>query len=125
MNYQITSDNIQVSPSMQTLAMQKMKKLEDKLTSFPDDLKSARIVMNTVKDGQFEAKLHLVLKGKEYFAQEVGYTLENALVAVVDIVERDLHIDKIITIEEDWKEAREAKRFDPEDISKLNEELSG
>jgi ribosome-associated translation inhibitor RaiA len=124
MNYQITSDNIEMSPSMQTLARQKMQKIENRLDNLPDNLKSARIVMNKEKDGQFSAKIHLVIKGKEYIAEQTGFNLENALVEAVILIERDLQTDKIIQTEEDWKEAREAKRFDPADQTEINEEMS-
>ncbi len=124
MNYQITSDNIQVSESMKNLALQKMHKIESRLSHVPEDLKSARIVMNTGKDDHFFTKIHLVIRGKDYFAEQSAYTLENSLVEAVNIIERDLQTDKIITREEDWKEAREAKRFDPADAELLEEELN-
>lgn len=125
MNYQITSDNIELSPSMKSLAQTKMRKIEDRLKHIPDNLKSVRMVMNKLKDDRFEAKIHLVIKGKDYFAQELGYTLENAVVAVVDLIERDLQTDKVISTEEDWKEARDAKRFDPDDFHMIEEQIVG
>jgi ribosomal subunit interface protein len=124
MNYQITSDNIEVSPSMQTLARQKMQKIEHRLTHLPEDAKTVRIVMNKEKDDQFIAKIHLVISGKEYFAQHTSFTFENSLVEAVNVIERELQTDKIIKIEEDWEQAREAKRFDPTDQAEINEEMN-
>jgi ribosome-associated translation inhibitor RaiA len=114
MNYQITSDNIEMSPSMISLANEKMKKLENKLTSIPEDAKSFRIVMNSAKDGQFTVKIHALVNGKEYFSEESSYTLEHAMIDSVDSIERNFQKDKVISTEEEWKEAREAKHFDPE-----------
>jgi len=41
-------------------------------------------VLNTVPDGQFEVKANVDLSGKEYFSDEISFTLENALIVVVD-----------------------------------------
>jgi ribosome-associated translation inhibitor RaiA len=114
MQYQITSDNIEMSPSMINLAHDKTKKLEGRLVDVPDDLKSFRIVMNSDKDDQFNVKIHALIRGKEYFSQELGYTLEQALIQAVSNIDRDLQKDKIISTEEEWKETRDAKHFDPE-----------
>lgn len=124
MQYQITSDNIEMSPSMKSLAEIKLKKLENKLTHVAEDLKSARVVMNSDKDDQFLVKMLVTVKGKEYFAEEKGYTLEYALVETIDLIERELEKDKIISTSEDWKDAREAKRFDPTDTEEVSEEIN-
>ncbi len=113
-----------MSPSMQTLAQEKMRKIEARLQHLPDDLKTARIVMNAEKDDQFITKIHLIINGKEYFAQQRGFTLENSLIEAVALLERDLQNAKIIRTEENWKEARDVKRFDPTDQEELNEEIS-
>ena|SRR3989344_1143134 len=114
MNYQITSDNIEMFPSMIGLANEKMKKIEGKLVNVSDGAKSFRIVMNTAKDDQFVVKIHALVHGKEYFSEEVGYTLEHAMIDSVADIERKLQKDKVISTEEEWKQAREAKHFDPE-----------
>ena len=66
----------------------------------------------------------VTVKGKEYFAEEKGYTLEYALVETIDLIERELEKDKIISTSEDWKDAREAKRFDPTDTEEVSEEIN-
>lgn len=109
---------------MKSLAEIKLKKLENKLTHVAEDLKSARVVMNSDKDDQFLVKMLVTVKGKEYFAEEKGYTLEYALVETIDLIERELEKDKIISTSEDWKDAREAKRFDPTDTEKVSEEIN-
>ena len=121
MKYQITSDNIELSASMETLAHDKMQKLEKRLKKVYEDLKSFRIVMNSVPDGQFEVKIYGVVHGKEYFVNEVAFSLEHAMISAVDELERVLIKAKVILKEDDWDGAREAKRFDPKDLSEINE----
>ena len=113
MNYQITSDNIQVSPSMENLAKEKMKKIETKLTNVYDEMKSFRIVMNSLPDQQFQVKIHSMVHGKEYFAEESGFTLEHALIAATSRLEKTLDKNKAFFSSKEWKAAREAKRVYP------------
>jgi ribosome-associated translation inhibitor RaiA len=113
MNYQITSDNIEMSPSMHALVLEKFKKIESRLVDFSEDQKTVRVVMNSAKDDRFDVKIRFVLNGKEYFVEEESFTLENALITAIADLERELQTDKIIQIEENWKKTREAKRFDP------------
>lgn len=122
MNYQITSDNIEMSPSMVSLAHEKLKKVEDRLANVSEDLKSFRIVMNSAKDDQFSVKIHALVQGKEYFSEETGYTLEHAMIDAVADIERVLQKDKVISTEEEWKQTREAKHFDP--TISLEEEIN-
>jgi ribosome-associated translation inhibitor RaiA len=121
MNYQITSDNIEMSPSMTALAHEKMKKVEDKLQHVHDGMKSFRIVMNSMEEQQFLVKIHAMVHGKEYFVEEPGYPLENAMAVAVNRLERVLEKEKVIMNTENWEQARDAKRFDP--VKATEEEL--
>ena len=106
---------------MNVLAGEKLQKLDAKLKHVPEDLRSCRVVMNSLPDNQFEVKLHAVIKGKEYFVHEKGYTLEQGMVSATDLLARMLEKDKMVSTSEDWKDAREAKReeLDDVDLNKL------
>ncbi len=110
MQYQITSDNIQMSPSMEALAKEKVAKLEKQLTHLSKESKMIRVVLNSIPDDKFEVKLLINVRGKEYFAQENDFTLESALVRAVEELERMLRKEKVIITTKDWEEARENKR---------------
>lgn len=116
MTYQFTSDNMDISPSMKSLAEEKLKSVENKIQRVHDDLRSFRVVMNKAPDQQFLVKIFAVVHGKEYFAEETGFTFETALTGAVSDMDRRLRKAKVIATEEDWEDAREAKRFDPENI---------
>ena len=118
MQYQITSDNIELSPSMESLAKEKMKIVETKLKHVYDDLKSFRIVMNTAPMGQFQVKIHAFVHGKEYFTEEVSGTLEHAMITAVNELEVLLRKARIFEKTKEWQQAREAKRMDPEKAAK-------
>ena len=120
MQYQITSDNIQMSPSMEVLAKEKVGKLENQLKHLPEDARLIRVVMNKMPDNTFEVKLLITVRGKEYFTDEADYLLETALVKAVDELERMLKKEKVIVSAQDWEQAREAKRATEEDL--LDEE---
>ncbi|NMB69843.1 hypothetical protein GYA27_01395 [candidate division WWE3 bacterium] len=120
MQYQITSDNIQMSPSMEVLAKEKVGKLENQLKHLPEDARLIRVVMNKMPDNTFEVKLLITVRGKEYFTDEADYLLETALVKAVDELERMLKKEKVIVSAQEWEQAREAKRATEEDL--LDEE---
>jgi len=120
MQYQITSDNIQMSPSMEALAKEKVGKLENQLSHLPEDTRLIRVVMNKVPENMFEVKLLITVRGKEYFTDETDFILETALIRAVDELERMLKKEKIIGTAQDWEQAREAKRATEEDL--LDEE---
>jgi len=120
MQYQITSDNIQMSPSMEALAKEKVGKLENQLSHLPEDTRLIRVVMNKVPENMFEVKLLITVRGKEYFTDETDFILETALIRAVDELERMLKKEKIIGTAQDWEQAREAKRVSEEDL--LDEE---
>jgi len=112
MDYQITSDNIQISESMKELAKSKLTKLETRLKEIPDGSKSFRVVLNGAPDEKFEVKVEAVINGKQYFSEETDYSLESALVLVVEELNKQFEKSKMY--EQNWEEKREAKRFSEE-----------
>jgi len=124
MNYQIKSDNIELSASMEALAKKKVERLEHRLRDFPDDAKSVRVVLNSAPGGQFCIKIIVVAGGKEYFTDETGFTLEHALVGAVEELDRMLEKNKIGSRSakaKEWEESREEKRYGLEE--ELEEEI--
>lgn len=96
MNYQITSDNISLSPSMKSLALDKLQKLDRILKDIPEDSRSARVVLNkgAGDEDTFEVKIHLNAKGKEYFSNDTDYTLETAIVRTIEELARMIEKEK-------------------------------
>ena len=68
MNYQITSDNIEISPSMEALAKEKFERLEKRTKDEPEETKHARIVLNSAPENMFmvKAKFHVGAKLRFY-----------------------------------------------------------
>jgi len=94
MNYQITSDNIELTPSMKELAKMKFERLENKVGDYPDDTKHARVVMNSAPDGRFTVKANVKVGAGEYFSDETDFSLEGALIKVVEEIFQMLEKEK-------------------------------
>jgi ribosomal subunit interface protein len=109
MNYQITSDNIEVSESMRELAKVKLSKLENRFKDVPEGSKSARIVMNTEPVERFGVKIELNIDGTMFFIDQKGFTLEACLITAVEELERQVEKSKFGTA--GWEDKRESKRF--------------
>jgi ribosome-associated translation inhibitor RaiA len=84
MKYQITSDNIDLSKSMQALTKQKFERLENKTRDFPDDTKHTRVVLDKAPDGRFTVRVQFKVGGREYFSDETDFSLETALIKTVE-----------------------------------------
>ena len=110
MQYQITSDNIEISDSMKVLAKEKLSKIEERLNEKEHKEALARVVLNRASaDDVFRVKIELSYGGKKYFASERDYLLESAIIKAVSEVERMRRKDDIGYVE-DWKKQREIKR---------------
>jgi ribosomal subunit interface protein len=109
MNYQITSDNVEISNSMKELALEKLSRVENKLKNVPEGSKSCRVVLNTAPDETFEVKLDVVAEGESFFTSEVGYSLEAALLLAIEELERQIEKSKFGG--SGWEDTRESKRF--------------
>jgi ribosome-associated translation inhibitor RaiA len=97
MKYQITSDNIDLSKSMQTLTKQKFERIENRAKDFPEDTKHARVVLDKSKDGNFTVKAQIKIGGREYFSDDTSFSLENALINTVEEIFQMMEKDKTKT----------------------------
>jgi ribosome-associated translation inhibitor RaiA len=109
MKYQVTSDNIEISPSMIELAKSKAVKIETRVKNVPEDLKSLRIVLNKAPLEKFSVKIEANIHGKQYFTDETSFTLENAIIGAVEELDRMLKKEQNNTSE--WKKTRDSKRL--------------
>jgi ribosome-associated translation inhibitor RaiA len=116
MQYQITSDNIDLSPSMEELTKEKFERIESRIKHLPEGSCFARVVLNTVPDDQFEVKVNLDLSGKEYFSDEISFTLENALVVVVEELLQMIEKDSIVQRRKDLKKDEDLEEFLTEEV---------
>lgn len=111
MNYQIQSDNMDLSPSMTELAKDKLRKLEKHFKDYPDDTITARVVLNKAPDDTFEVKIKFGINGKEIFAEKVNYSLESALVVVIEDLDKQLEKERSKhRTEKEWNAQRDQKR---------------
>ena len=113
MQYQVTSDNIQLSESMKVLVREKFERVKSRLKNFPDDSKSVRVVLNSAKDGKFEVRANVKASKFDYYSDELEYSLEGAIIKTVEELLRMMERDK-----EKWerweRDIRDAKRFEEE-----------
>lgn len=116
MQYQITSDNIDLSPSMDALTKEKFERIESRIKHLPEGSCFARVVLNTVPDDQFEVKVNLDLSGKEYFSDETAFSLENALVVVVEELLEMIEKDSIVQRRKDLKKEEDLEEFLTEEV---------
>lgn len=94
MKYQITSDNMTVSPSMDALTKLKFERIDKRFEDIPDDAKFARVVLNTAPNEMFEVRANVVISGKEYFSDDTDYTVETALINTVEEILQMIEKDK-------------------------------
>lgn len=112
MNIQITSDNIEITPSMKVLAEEKTEKIIARLKDHPEDLISLRVVLNKGEAADtFDAKVETNIAGTSYFASSTAFNLESALIDSVADVLRQFDRDKSKTESTDWQERRNMKVY--------------
>lgn len=112
MPLQVTSDNLEITPSMKALAEQKVSKILEKLSDYPDDLVDMRVVMNTGSaEGTFEAKVSLKTNGRTIVGEDFEYNLESALIKAVDDALRQYTKEKDKGDKEAWQERRDMKIY--------------
>lgn len=126
MNYQITSDNIEVSPSMIELAKEKLSKVGHHLVHVPDDLVIFRVVLNKAPKDLFEVKVEASIKGKSFFSHATHHVLESAIILTVEELDRQLEKEKVKKNDpHEWEEKRELKRFSDIEDSKIEDSQKG
>ncbi len=116
MQYQITSDNIDLSPSMEELTKEKFERIESRAKNLPEGSCFARVVLNTAPDNHFEVKVNLDLSGKEYFSDEIAFSLENALVEVVEELLQMIEKDSILQRRRDMEKKGDLEEFLTEEV---------
>ena len=116
MQYQITSDNIDLSPSMENLTKEKFERIESRIKHLPEGSCFARVVLNSVPDSQFEVKVDLDLSGKKYFSDETTFILENALVVVVEELLQMIEKDSILQRRRDMEKKGDLEEFLTEEV---------
>ncbi|MBI2414860.1 HPF/RaiA family ribosome-associated protein [candidate division WWE3 bacterium] len=115
-NLQITSDNIEVTPSMKVLAEDKITKITSRLKEVPEDLISVRVVLNKGEaDDTFDAKIEVTIKNKKYFANNTAFNLETAIISAVTDVQRQYNKDRSKNESSSWQKSREMKVFKDEE----------
>src|SRR4030065_2576926 len=116
MQYQITSDNIDISDSMKNLAKTKFEKVEKRLLDKEKDSALTRIVLNKAQEeDMFEVKIEFSYDGKKYFAHDKNFVLESAIINTVNQIER-VRRKEDIAYYSDWKKQRKLKRMSPDDF---------
>src|SRR3989304_6368263 len=105
MNYQITSDNMTVSPSMDALAKTKFERVSKRFQDVEEDAKFARIVLNTAPNETFHVKANITIGGRDYFSDDTNYNLETAMINTVE---------EILQMIEKEKEVQEKKALKEE-----------
>lgn len=111
MSIQITSDNIELSPSMHELANQKLAKLQDHIPDYVAENTSYRVVMNSAPDQQFTVKIEATIKGKHFFSDETHPVLESAIIKAIEELDRQVQKEVKKDRTDDWEKQRELKRF--------------
>jgi hypothetical protein len=101
---------------MEELTKKKFERIENRVDYLPDDSCFARVVLNSVPDNQFQVKVNLDLSGREYFSDETAYTLENALVVVVEELLDMIEKDSIVQRRKDSKKEEDLEEFLAEEV---------
>ncbi|NMB91272.1 hypothetical protein GYA37_00295 [candidate division WWE3 bacterium] len=116
MNYQISSDNIELTPSMEVLTKEKFERIESRTKNLPKDSCFARIVLNSAPENRFNVKVNLSLSSKEYFSDEEDYSLEGALIKVVEELLEMMEKDSIVQRRKDLKEEERIEKALTEEV---------
>ena len=112
MPLQVTSDNLEITPSMKALAEQKVSKILEKLVDYPEDMIDMRVVMNSGSaEGTFDAKVSFKSNGKTIVGEDFEYSLESALIKAVDDSLRQYQKEKEKKESEAWQEKRDMKIY--------------
>ena len=122
MPLQVTSDNIEVTPSMKALAESKISKILNKLKDVSSDLVDIRVVLNKGDgEGTFDAKVELSVNGKMIVGFDTDFTLESSLIKAVNDALRQYKKIKLKRIEEEWEGRRKLKKMVVENPAVLDE----
>ncbi|OGC47310.1 hypothetical protein A2886_01740 [candidate division WWE3 bacterium RIFCSPHIGHO2_01_FULL_42_13] len=113
MPLQVTSDNMEVTPSMKALAEDKLSKILNKLTDTPGDLINTRVVLNKGDgEGTFDTKIELSIAGKMIVGEDTDFTLESSLIKAVEDALRQYEKMKSKRTKEEWEGRRKMKMLE-------------
>lgn len=107
---------MELTPSMETLTKEKFERIETRSKGVPEDCCFARIVLNSAPNDKFYVKVNLDLSGKEYFSDEEDFTLEGALIKVVEELLEMMEKDSIVQRRKDLKQEEQAEEILSEEI---------
>lgn len=116
MNIQISSDNIELTESMKSLATKKLANAEKMWSEIPEGSKSIRIVMNSGPNETFIVKIEATLNGSVLYTEEPGFQLETALVDAFEELLRKYKKMKTKIMQGDWQLLREQKTLSEDDL---------
>jgi len=111
MKYQITSDNIDLSPSMEVLAKEKFLRIEKRSKDYPEDNNFSRIVLNSAPNGKFIVRANVKLDNKEYFSDETEFSLEGALIKTVEELLQMMEKDTIVQRRKETREKEDLEKI--------------
>lgn len=124
MKLQVTSDNIDISASMQELAEKKIEKLHRHWSDLPEESVAIRVVLNKAPEETFSAKVEADINGHVVVAEATHFEFETALVSAIDELER--RYAKIKDKKhEDWEEQRKRKTLTEVDLARELDEEAG
>lgn len=116
MKYQISSDNLELTPSMDALTEEKFERIESRTKNLPEGSCFARVVLNSAPENKFNVKVNLDLSGKEYFSDEEDFTLEGALIKVVEELLEMMEKDSIVQRRRNLRQEEKAEEILIEEI---------
>ncbi len=116
MQYQITSDNMDITESMKELVYKKAQKLERHWSDANGDNILVRIVLNSAPEETFLVKIDANVDGERFYTEEPGYALETALVEAIEEMVRKYGKSTEKREEKEWEARREGKALTEEDL---------
>ena len=92
MNIQITTDNLEITPTFKELIEKKLEKLDKLLVDFDKDQKTALVHITKDKYDQFTANvnMHLPDKNGHIFAKNTHKNLLSAIIGVREQIEKQI-----------------------------------
>ena len=92
MNIQITTENLEITPTFKKLITEKLEKLDQLLVDFDNDQKTASVFITKDKYDQYSVNFDLHLPGKNghLFAKNSHKNLLSAVVGIREQIEKQI-----------------------------------
>lgn len=110
MQYQLVSENLEITPSMKTLTDLKLGRLLPYFSDLHADSVKLKISTNKDFNDTFTTEVLLVLNGKDFIAKATNHNYETSVIDSIEIIERQIIKSKEKSTEQKWKKARKMKR---------------